>query len=275
MYDGFWRAGKKHGLGVFRPAPEEPNSRRHSNNHGWQSSAGMQPGQQQQQGTADGALEPSGPGIHHVESSQVLAEAEDDAAAKAAAAAAANAGRGQQQGPQMSLLAATTPIAEAAAVLNSEPSVLIDSVQPASRHQQQERWQPTLAVLTNGGSDAAATLQERAQSLAAAAAEAELPSTSPTNMARTVTGISTGDGAAAGPGAAAAAAAPRKLFVREYDMGQLLREYPLTAEEIKMIFGFLWPKNKVRHCRYRMQQLDCQRMRWRKLKVQAQVMRLA
>jgi hypothetical protein len=30
-------------------------------------------------------------------------------------------------------------------------------------------------------------------------------------------------------------------------MGQLVREYPLTAEEIKMIFGFLWPKaNKVR-----------------------------
>ncbi|WIA13706.1 hypothetical protein OEZ85_007259 [Tetradesmus obliquus] len=54
-----------------------------------------------------------------------------------------------------------------------------------------------------------------------------------------------GEAAAAGPGAAAAAA-PRKLFVREYDMGQLLREYPLTAEEIKMIFGFLWPKNKVR-----------------------------
>jgi hypothetical protein len=154
----------------------------------------------------------------------------------------------------MSLLAATTPFAEAAAVLNSEPSVLIDSVQPASKHQQQERWQPTLAVLTNGGSDAAASLQERAQSLAAAAAEAELPSTSPTNMARAVTGISTGDGAAAGPGAAAAA--PRKLFVREYDMGQLLREYPLTAEEIKMIFGFLWPKNKVRDCRYQMQQLD-------------------
>jgi hypothetical protein len=41
--------------------------------------------------------------------------------------------------------------------------------------------------------------------------------------------------------------APRKLFVREYNMGQLVREYPLTAEEIKMIFGFLWPKaNKVR-----------------------------
>jgi hypothetical protein len=29
-------------------------------------------------------------------------------------------------------------------------------------------------------------------------------------------------------------------------VGQLVREYPLTAEEIKMIFGFLWPKaNKV------------------------------
>jgi hypothetical protein len=245
MYDGFWRAGKKHGLGVFRPAPEDPNSRRHSNNHGWQSSAGTQPGQQQQ-GNADGALEPSGPGIHHVESSQVLAEAEDDAAAKAAAAAGMNTGRGQQQqrGPQLSLLAATTPFAEAAAALNSEPSVLIDWVQPASKHQQQERWQPTLAVLANGGSDAAASLQERAQSLAAAAAEAELPSSSPTNMVRAVTGISSGDAAAAGPGAAAAA--PRKLFVREYEMGQLLREYPLTAEEIKMIFGFLWPKNKVR-----------------------------
>jgi DNA-binding transcriptional LysR family regulator len=42
------------------------------------------------------------------------------------------------------------------------------------------------------------------------------------------------------------AGAPRKLFVREYNVGQLVREYPLTAEEIKMIFGFLWPKaNKV------------------------------
>jgi hypothetical protein len=253
MYDGFWRAGKKHGLGVFRPAPEEPNSRRHSNNHGWQSSAGAaagQPQQGQQQGSADGALEPSGGGMHHVESSQVLAEAEDDAAAKAAAtaaAAAASEGRGQQQGQQAQQIprvVATTPFAEAAAVLNSEPSVLIDSAHPAGKQQHQERWQPTLAVLTNGDSDAAASLQQRTPSLAAAVAEADMPSTSPTNMARVATGISGGDAAAAGP-AAAAAAAPRKLFVREYDMGQLLREYPLTAEEIKMIFGFLWPKNKV------------------------------
>lgn len=56
------------------------------------------------------------------------------------------------------------------------------------------------------------------------------------------------DVAAATPAATSGAgAAPRKLFVREYDMGTLIREYPLTAEEIKMIFGFLWPKqNKVR-----------------------------
>lgn len=248
MYDGFWRSGKKHGLGVFRPAPEEPNSRRHSNNHGWQSSAGAAAGQQQgQQQGADGPLEPTGGGMHHVESSQVLAEAEDDAAAQAAAAvAAANAVRGQQahQGPRV---AATTPFAEAAHFLNSEPSVLIDSIHPAGKQQHQERWQPTLAVLTNGDSDAAASLQQRASSLAAAAAEADMPSTSPTNMARAATGASGGEAAAAGPGAAAAAA-PRKLFVREYDMGQLLREYPLTAEEIKMIFGFLWPKNKVSIC---------------------------
>jgi hypothetical protein len=56
--------------------------------------------------------------------------------------------------------------------------------------------------------------------------------------------------AAVAPGSLAAGpTAPRKLFVREYNMGQLVREYPLTAEEIKMIFGFLWPKaNKVCAC---------------------------
>ncbi|KAF6257898.1 hypothetical protein COO60DRAFT_1175694 [Scenedesmus sp. NREL 46B-D3] len=120
--------------------------------------------------------------------------------------------------------------------------MLIDSAQPVSR-QQQGRWQPALAVLTNGDLEAAASLQLRAPSLAAAAAEAEVPSTSPTNTAGAGAGISSGEPAAAGP---AVPAAPRKLYVREYDMGLLLREYPLTAEEIKMIFGFLWPKNKVR-----------------------------
>lgn len=74
-----------------------------------------------------------------------------------------------------------------------------------------------------------------------------------------ISGGSSGNGSAAGapgagvgPGASAgggvvhgATGAPLSLLIREYDEGELLREDALSAEEIKLIFGCLWPKPKT------------------------------
>lgn len=263
MYDGFWKSGKKHGLGVFRPAPEESNSRRNTNTH-WQSAAGSAPGQQaEQQGTEASSTTDSlslnrvsTRGIYHVESSQVLAEAEAEAEAAAeAAAAAAGAGASSaggdrqtqvlehQQQQQQTPGTYVSPFANATAGLDGKLSVSLPTTLDEGVQEQQRL--PLQPGTPSQGADKTAGVAavpiavsvKAASSLAAVDADADAPSTSPTTLVRGAPATSSGEGAAA--------AAPRKLFVREYDMGQLLREYPLTAEEIKTIFGFLWPKNKV------------------------------
>lgn len=36
MYDGFWKEGKKHGLGVFRLSTDEHRRGSHGHHNGWQ-----------------------------------------------------------------------------------------------------------------------------------------------------------------------------------------------------------------------------------------------
>lgn len=297
MYDGFWRAGKKHGLGVFRPAPEETTSRRHSNHTGWQP--------QQQRGSGAGSPEVPAPADLAAQSAiaeQELAvasvssethELQPGAAAATAVAAVAAAatpvdgvhlqdlrhiasavpttaptteqhqqqqgqvGIKQQQQSQQALCKQrsvgkphlVSPFLAAAAVLNSGTSILGEPPRLANGSWQQPQAEAAAAAATAAaggvdtfvgaaGADKALNAADAAGSSAAGAAAAPAGS-QPGDTA---------DSSALVPAVAlsAGAAAPRKLFVREYNMGQLVREYPLTAEEIKMIFGFLWPKaNKV------------------------------
>lgn len=282
MYDGFWRKGKKHGLGVFRPAIDEPTSRRHSTGHGWQPAptAGNQ-----QQAWAQGSLAhstavaDSSPDLlalerHHVAQSHLATASPPPAPAasgpQSAAAptdspppkpfsqqhpAAAEQPAGSQQhqhqqqraskhAKQKKQTVSPSPFEAAAAALNSDISVTL----PATSLVKGQQWKPALAAMVSSSSapassatDAAVIHKQHIDVLSAAAADADAPSSSP--MATGPLGTVSGPDASAPAGAITAA--PRMLFVREYDMGQLLREYPLTKEEIKMIFGFLWPKNKV------------------------------
>lgn len=278
MYDGFWRAGKKHGLGVFRPAIEENNSRRHSSSHGWQAAqaaAGQQP-----VGSGPGCLAQSGrvvddssPDLQaleqfHAAGQKLAAVGGDEAAgdsvkkpveARPAATLeprqAPTAGReaqssglqpSQQQTPERQTVLdkqqdkLPSPFLVAAAAPVGKPA--------AHSPLDGNSFQPILASVVGapgqvgGASPMPGALKHR-DVLAAIAADSEMPSSSPT----TTTGPRGTSGGADGTVAvqAGTTTAPRKLFVREYDLGRLLREYPLTAEEIKMIFGFLWPKNKV------------------------------
>ena len=306
MYDGFWRAGKKHGLGVFRPAPEETGSRRHSNHAGWQ------PQQQRASGAGSPEAAPTDLAAQSVFAVQELAaasvssEANDAAgtagaaptiaattAAPAAAAAVATAAREgmhlqelrgvnsavgssaplagvvvqppppplQQQPPhaQRQGLAKqrsvgkqhlVSPFLAAAAALNSETSIIGEPPRVLNGSWQHKppadlAEAPAAPAMDSSGNAAGASDRSAAAAAAAAADGAGPSSSAPGSKAAAGEGTDSTSvvpaGGVLGPGA------PRKLFVREYDMGQLVREYPLTAEEIKMIFGFLWPKaNKVR-----------------------------
>lgn len=290
MYDGFWRSGKKHGLGVFRPALDDSQSRRHSNSHGWQpAQAGSG---QQQAGSGGGGLSPataaadSSPDLQalerfHAQEGQTAAPAAVDHDLDSAAVeapvdspppkprlkqpvppAAEQCSSCHQQPEQHTpkhtkqktqVTAHASPFEAAAAVLNSENSVVL----PATALTKGHSWKPALAPVdsfspvpaaprsnTAEAAVAMQPVQHHRSMLATAAADADAPSSSPATTSGPGATVGGGEAAVAVP-AGQMATAPRKLFVREYDMGQLLREYPLTAEEIKMIFGFLWPKNKV------------------------------
>jgi len=280
MYDGFWKAGKKHGLGVFRPAPEETGSRRHSNHMGWQQQQQQQPrvsgtgadfpppdpaaesafaGQEQlaaistssdshgvlQAGTAAGPAQ----GVH-------LQEQRESKHSLAGTSGSILGGQSRQQ-PQPQQLSLppeqpsvakqllvgrqhlVSPFLAAAAALNSETSIVGEPPKLPNGSWQQQHG-PDLAA----EAAAAAAGTSRGASPAAAAG-GDIPSSSSPTEATTAAA----EGAVAPAAMALSSAAPRKLFVREYVMGQLVREYPLTAEEIKMIFGFLWPKQNKVGCR--------------------------
>lgn len=307
MYDGFWRAGKKHGLGVFRPAPEETSSRRHSNHMGWQPQQQRASGAGSPEGTAPVDLAAqSAFAEQELAAASVSSEAHDQAVAAAATAAvpaaAASAADGvqlqdlrhinssvggsgvhptdalQQQQPQpqqqqpvssaqqqrqggRDKAHLVSPFLAAAAALNSETSIIGEPPRLANGSWQQQPLPAELAGVAAAAAAAAAASNSGAGAAAAGADKAAAAGAD----AGIISGIPAAAAAAAAGGKAAAGetatdstslvpaggllgtGAPRKLFVREYNIGQLVREYPLTAEEIKMIFGFLWPKaNKVR-----------------------------
>eukprot|EP00878_Enallax_costatus_P012911 GHUV01013483.1.p1 GENE.GHUV01013483.1~~GHUV01013483.1.p1 ORF type:complete len:608 (+),score=218.88 GHUV01013483.1:178-2001(+) len=283
MYDGFWKAGKKHGLGVFRPAIDDPSSRRHSTGHGWQPAPAANG--QQQEGVHGGlaqsaAVADSSPDLlalerYHVHQAQLASASAPPAAAGSVQAAPLHSAgepadspppkpypqqqsaaveqpassQQQQRAPkhvkQKKQTVSPSPFEAAAAALNSDNSVIL----PATALVRGQQWKPSLAAIgsssvtpATGAADAAVVHQQQPDVLSAAAVDADAPSSSPTAIGPR----GTVGGADASTPAGTVTAAPRKLFVREYNMGQLLREYPLTAEEIKMIFGFLWPKNKAK-----------------------------
>lgn len=290
MYDGFWKAGKKHGLGVFRPAPEETGSRRHSNHMGWQQQQQQQP---RVSGTgadfppADPAAESAFAGQEQLAAISTSSDSHGVLQAGAAAGPAQGVQLQEQHGAKHSLEGTSgstlgghtrqqqqqplqlslpqeqpsvakqlvggkqhlvSPFLAAAAALNSETSIVGEPPKlPNGSWQQQHS--PDLAA--DAAAAAAAGTSQGASPPAAAGGD--IPSSSSPTEATTAAAAG-GKGTELAEGAVAPAAmtlsstaAPRKLFVREYVMGQLVREYPLTAEEIKMIFGFLWPKqNKVR-----------------------------
>jgi hypothetical protein len=323
MYDGFWRAGKKHGLGVFRPAPPEDvsSSRRHSS--GWQPgppAAASQPQQQQPNSAVAaaagmGVLMPCGKvaddsavvqheaslsPCQHSSAFPVASIYGEAAAATAAAPTSSAALAAAESTTRQHLLAKEEPTSmmpQQQQQLMPQQQSVPQRLQQPQQHQFQNGHHPALkipvattdlemiyssnqkvdqlleqhcrgmdsaAVFTQNvptdqglaiGTDAAGQQQQQQQP------EASSSRPGPAQCAATAAAPSAADGAAESSSptaavaavaeavavsAAAADAAPRKLFVREYDFGVLLREYPLTAEEIKMIFGFLWPKqNKV------------------------------
>jgi hypothetical protein len=245
MYDGFWKDGKKHGLGVFRPAADEPNSRRHS--QGW----------------------PSQP------------PAAAAAAASATAAAAAAAGGGpevadsgppspdpfaraslqqqqQQQQQQQEREAHSNRGAEEASDL--EPPVELHRTL-SDQPQQPSCLMPAAAVAAAAASPELAALRRTVAPMHPVPSNGSLANAdSVPPAAAAAANVAAGAGpakappaaGALGPAVSAAAAggntgAPLRLFVREYDLGTLMRQDALSAEEIRMIFGFLWSKkpNKV------------------------------
>ena len=242
MYDGFWKNGKKHGLGVFRPAPDEQHSRRHSN--GWPSQAAQQQqlvgGQSSSEEAAGDATDPAAALATGAEAGALLLAAADAGAMGVGSGsgsgddhlskAGAHGGTAMLQRPQ-----------PAGSPVPTEDKVASTRARLGAAAHAKGLYVPTIQPVPSVGSTAPTEGVQAALyghdrgtgSGAGAGSEGGTPAAA----------------AAAGQGSSApGSAAPRQLFVREYDMGRLARQDVYTAEEIKMIFGFLWAKkpNKVR-----------------------------
>jgi hypothetical protein len=238
MYDGFWKDGKKHGLGVFRPAADEPSSRRHS--QGWPSQPPAAAA-----ATAAAAVAASGP------------EAADSGPPSPDPFARASLQQQQQQQQEDSEAHSSSRAADEAEGLDppmelhrtlsdqpQQPSCLMPAAVAAAS--------PELAALRR-----TVAPMHPVPSTGSLANIDAIPPAAAAAVVAAGTGPAKAPPAAGALGAAVSAAAagggghtgaPLRLFVREYDSGTLMRQDALSAEEIRMIFGFLWSKkpNKVR-----------------------------
>jgi hypothetical protein len=233
MYDGFWQDGKKHGLGAYRPPPAEDASRR-------QSLAAWQP-----PGGGGAAAAAAAAAAHkqqqQQQEQQLLAAAGEGGGAAAAPKSprdAAGAGADMPEAPAaLGAVAAVKLLA--AEGMNHVPSMgnIMQLTQPPRG--------PASAPRASGGDAGAAAAPLPSPRGGPAPHEPGAAAPAPPPPPPLVDALAPLVAASSGgaPGGGAAAAAPR-LLIREYDKGSLLREDALSAEEIKMIFGFLWPKRQ-------------------------------
>jgi 1-phosphatidylinositol-4-phosphate 5-kinase len=228
MYDGFWQDGKKHGLGAYRPPPPEDASRRQSL-AAWQTppAAAAAAAQQQQAGgggpeagtaAAAGAALPQSPrGVTQEDGFEAAAALGPLAAGKLLAAEGMN--HVPSMGNIMQLSQAQGPRGSRAPASPSRISATAGGIAAGDASAAAPPLSPRLAAQQEGGGEPAAPAQAPLPPLSEALAPL----------------VAASSGGALG--------APR-LLIREYDKGSLLREDALSAEEIKMIFGFLWPKRQ-------------------------------